>query len=223
MDARVSLPSAEVLEQQLLSRLRKVVTIGSGIVWHDKPAHARTSDRGCAEWTNVLLNTLLALAPSYGFVPWPEKLYLAIGKNGALHNRKYKEPTSRGEYMVDAAWTTYLANRETWLGSLRSGHAPHRIELACESEWVSGYQSADDFLLNLLDDFAKLTDLKAPLKLFIFSYLNGPDANFEAVCQLCNRQATPIAPGEQYLLLGWPWDACWAQVADVRSKILSPT
>ena len=66
----------------------------------------------------------------------------------------------------------------------------------------------------VLDDFAKLVDVRAPLKLMFFGFqpaTPGGLAGFDDIVSLCAALAEDVEPTEHYLLFGWPYFATWSE------------
>lgn len=186
---------------------------------------------GNAEWTNVLLNTVLELGVEHGFTPYPRRLYFRRPRRGVVTNSKYDVPPrsgDRGEYLFDASWTTYPRTDREWLAEIARGPAPGaRLRLICESEWVSsvrGPTAVDDHRLRVLYDFAKLVDVSAPVRVLLFTFMERGDASFEALAALCAKAAGAREhddPSAGYALLGWPRSAWWEdRVSSMQARLL---
>ena len=75
----------------------------------------------------------------------------------------------------------------------------------------------------MLDDFAKLTELRAPPKILALSPFRCDQAtcDFASIVDLCRRAAEPIEAAENYLLWGWPFEATWPdRLSTLRTEIL---
>jgi hypothetical protein len=192
--------------------------LASAIRWGADAPTSGVNTRGSAEWTNALLNLLLDLGRERCKTVWPNKYYLFCEGKGRRRNRKYLRGDDRGEFLVDAAWTTYASDAD-WFHAATIADAPPRLLLACESEWASRSRTGAHFLRELMDDFAKLAVLDAPLKVFIFSYHEPYEVTFDRVVELC-RKLAPRHAGTEYLLLGWPWTAEWGGRMSFRAEHL---
>jgi hypothetical protein len=167
-----------------------------------------------------LLNIMLRIGAECGFEVYPRRKYFARQSRGTNsdYDKPLKRDDDRGEWLVDAAWTRYPAP-DAWVERLRSG-APsggRGFVLACESEWASGQFGVQDPTTHVswvLDDFAKLVDVRAPLKVMFFSFQPrtlGGIAGFDDIVSLCETVAAPVEPTEHYLLFGWPYLASWSE------------
>lgn len=209
--------SADTVKEGFLARLASAAKLESALTFRSDAAGCAVKPAGSAEWTNALLNMVLGLGVALGFQVYPRRKYFARKSRGT--NSDFDRPMrgdDRGEWLVDAAWGRYDGGAD-WVDALRAAppRKAHDLVLACESEWAAGRygaQSADEHVALVLGDFAKLVDVRASLKVMIFSFLpqtpNGV-ASFDDIVNLCGAAATPIAPGEHYLLFGWPFDASW--------------
>lgn len=197
----MSTPRLQDVEQRIHDTLKR--TLASAVVRRSERPDDLILDLD-AEWTNALLNSLLILGEAeHGLTVYPRRLYFSRdGTRG--RNAKYDvHPHDDGEYLVDACWTNYP--RRGWSAQLRHGliRKP-RIVLACESEWTADIEA-------VLQDFAKLTDLDATMKVMLFAF-TPPRATFDDVANLCAAAASArrVEPREDgYLLLGWPVGAAW--------------
>lgn len=219
MPNRNVITHTRALERALRASLAGADDFAAAITWlGDSPK--KLNPRGAAEWTNVLINTVLTLGHSQGFEVWPRRYYLGPTSKG-LRNRRYGGlPDDRSEWLFDATWTRY-PDLPTWVEHLRD---PQRtgpvagVQLACESEW-GGKSTPSALVPAVLDDFAKLVECRAKLKLLFFSYLRpraGGDAagTFEDVVGLCQTLAETDDSEAGYLLMGWPFDLSWAARLD---------
>lgn len=172
----------------------------------------------------------LELGVKRGFSVYPRAYYFARAKLGK--NAKFDSPrrdTDRGEHLVDASWTSYPDDRTAWVAELRAGQRRgRRIELACESEWATsryGRTLPPDFhVAALLDDFSKLTELRARLKVMIFSFLSEDGATFPEIVEILKAAAAPLAADESYVFFGWPWNAHWPdRTSLLRSEVVVST
>jgi hypothetical protein len=214
------------LREEFVAGLQRAKTIEDAVT--RRPDRQKDPVReGTTEWTNAVLNLVLEVGRAHGYSVWPTRLYFSRPRGRAV-NAKYYQPEDRGEYLVDACWTQY-PDEDLWLERLQSGNkvATPRMALACECEWCTGrwgqHEEPRQHALNMLRDFSKLTDLAAPLKLFIFGFQQGvPTADFDDLVKLCKRAASPISEAESYLLLSWPGDAKWSErTSRMRSEILT--
>jgi hypothetical protein len=110
-------------------------------------------DRLVGDWSKLGISWL------GGDRRWTQTLLKWFREEGkALGFQAYPDPNSDGhpEYLVDLCWSF----EEEWSSPARMGVAYHGLILAMESEWA---QSWDE----ILDDFNKLLDVKAVLKVFL--------------------------------------------------------
>ena len=92
----------------------------------------------------------------------------------------------QGEYLVDLCW---------WQEKDETGH--YCLQLILESEW----NCAKD---ELLQDFYKLIDIKAALKIWICSWgENQVKERLQLACKYVSRAKYKI-PGEEYLIINLP-------------------
>jgi hypothetical protein len=146
-------------------------------------ASSLTKEGGSAEWTNALQNLLLELGIELGFHVFPRRRYFSRGKLGSnsTHDRP-ERGDDIGEYILDVSWTRYPRTIE-WLESLRApvGAALEPgLVLACEGEWAAGRfgkLEREEHVAAVLDDFAKLTDVRAARKVLIFALQAGRGSN----------------------------------------------
>jgi hypothetical protein len=208
------------LEQRIRDELTRRPILRDAIVIRSDSASSLTKEGGSAEWTNALQNLLLELGIELGFHVFPRRRYFSRGKLGSnsTHDRP-ERGDDIGEYILDVSWTRYPRTIE-WLESLRApvGAALEPgLVLACEGEWAAGRfgkLEREEHVAAVLDDFAKLTDVRAARKVLIFAFQpadRASIADFDDIVALCKRAVGAITPGEQYLLLGWPFDAVWEQ------------
>lgn len=212
-----SIASADAVRKGILTRLAAAGKLESALTFRSDAVGCAVKPAGSAEWTNALLNMVLDLGVAMGFQVYPRRKYFARTRRGT--NSDFDRPMrgdDRGERLVDAAWGRYDGGAG-WVDALRAGppREARDLLLACESEWASGRfgkQPANEHVALVLGDFAKLVDVRASLKVMIFSFLPPtPDGvgSFDDLVTLCQAAATPIAPGEHYQLFGWPFDASW--------------
>jgi hypothetical protein len=169
-----------------------------GSVTHRDAGYSALGDNRTA-WTNVILNRLIDIGAGYQLVSWPERYFYGYGSNAIYKDSQRRE---RGAHLLDLCWTNYPASRRAWEIALerREPIKSPRIVLACECEW--GGQQA------ILDDFAKIADVKAPLKMMLFS--TRPNYDWNRLVWFCKTAARPIDENEKYLLVGWPSDCEWS-------------
>lgn len=214
-----SVPSADDVKERILRELRSHEELEAALTFRSDSKESVVNPVGSAEWTNALLNMVLRIGADYGFEVYPRRKYFTRRKGG--RNSDYDKPPARddrGEWLIDAAWTRYQAP-EAWVDGLRLGARSdgRGLVLACESEWASGRygeQSPRTHVSWVLDDFAKLVDVRAPLKLMFFGFQPdkpGGIAGFDDIVSLCRTVAAPVEPMEHYLLFGWPFSATWSE------------
>lgn len=222
--------SAASVEQRFREHLQSLTSLNSALVYRSDAAGCSFKEAGSAEWTNALQNILLEMGNESGFHVYPRRRYFARSSRGTncTFDRPEARKDDRGEWLVDACWTRYPDSKD-WVRALRSGSAPKEggLALACESEWASGrfgIQDGETHVSLVLDDFAKLVDLRASLKILIFAFqpdLADDIAGFGDIVALCRRIAEPVNQGEEYLLMGWPSSATWAErLTELRSVTL---
>lgn len=203
-------PSAAEFYQELLATLRSADDLASIIRRHPSAPPGAIDDCGGVEWTNALLNIVIRLGTQRGYVCWPSAYYFR--KTGDKNSISCAQG-DRPERLVDAAWTHY-PKRDAWLAMLRQGRSVRapRLTLVCESEWIAGEGP-------ILDDFAKLADVRAPLKVLFFSFQEkGYTAGFDDIVRLCAVAAAPVPVDESYVLIGWPQICAWADRVE-RHKV----
>jgi len=213
------LPTALELESAFRSALKAMSELNAALTFRSDATASVVMPAGSAEWTNALLNCLLRMGTQRGFNVYPRRLYFA--RESRASNSNYDWPVSapddQGEYMLDACWTRY-PQLVDWVQALQRGERGNegRIALACECEWASD-------VVAVLDDFAKLTELRAPLKILVFSFRRDqPTCDFASIVDLCRRAAEPIEAAENYLLWGWPFEATWPdRLSTLKTEILS--
>ncbi len=219
------LPTAEELRDQLLTEIRRKEDLAAAIQW--KPGETgRVEPDGGGEWTNALLNIVLDEGRRRKYLVYPAGCYFYV-RNDRGGNAKYGgREDDDGEWMVDACWTTYPPGPyRNWIEGLRENRVGRcGMVLACESEWAIGQHGslpADHHVNAVMEDFAKLTELRAPLKLMIFAFQVKREPTFETFVELFTKATAPVADGEAYLYMGWPSDATWPQRMDtVRTGII---
>ena len=214
-----SVPSAEDFKDVFVKRLSLADDLHSALIFRSDAQSCRVRLAGSAEWTNALLNIVLQIGADLGFHVYPRRKYFARMSKGT--NCDFDRPQRRrddcGEWLVDASWTRY-PSPDSWVQSLRK--EPQTVSrglvLACESEWGEGPFGAratpETHVSSVLDDFAKLVDLRAPLKVMFFGFLTDTQngiAGFKDIATLCGKVAAPVEPTERYLLFGWPYYAAW--------------
>lgn len=194
--------SAEEFFDEFRRRLAAATSL-SALVTSDSPHHA-VPDRAPA-WTNALLNLILDWGRERGFGTYPK------GRVFKIDTRRNR---LKGEYLVDACW--YFPNDETtpWREAPdRYRSQKHGFVLCAESEWGS----FDD----MMDDFAKLTELKSPLKVFIGAVTNkSMQDQFLRVTEWCVTNHLWISTVEQYLIMLWRADASWPERKEFECKII---
>jgi hypothetical protein len=226
-----ALPVLDDVEQRIVEVITSHNDISCAVRRrNDRPVDRIEDDN--AAWSNVLLNAILDLGHERGFNVFPRRLY--FGRAQYAGNSKYDQPRrsdDRGEYLFDACWTTYPTTATEWLARLRHGPIPEpRIALACESEWVAtvrGSVSSTEHVAAVLDDFAKLTDVGAPLKVLLYAFGTEDGATSEEIVTLCASAAGAIQverpPPAGYALLGWPLGAGWGTLPTTRYLTCSLT
>jgi len=223
-----ALPTMTEFRTEFLSRLGSSALDDLSRVVRRRSDHADepVADENGA-WTNVLINLVLGLGAGRGFIVYPRRLYFGRGRGkgfgfNSKHDRR-RAADDRGEHLVDGCWTTYRSTDDGWLSLLERGSpASPRIVLACECKWTStvrGPVSPTCRLASILTDFAKLTDITAARKVMMFAF--DEQLPFEEVATHCARQADPLGPNEDYLLLAWPLTARWsARITALRARQL---
>jgi hypothetical protein len=234
-------PSPGDLQDAFLRQLATVTDLSAGLTFRRDAAGCMVKSAGSAEWTNILLNILLEMGAACGFEVYPRRKYFVRRgqtKSGDTVRRGYAkncdydrppQPDDRGEWLLDACWTRYPA-QQAWVERLRRepGVQHSGILLACESEWASsqfGQLDPDAHVSAVLDDFAKLVDIRASLKVLFFSFQPKAEgvANFDDIVSLCRVVASPVAATEHYLLFGWPYTATWPErITTLRAASLGP-
>ncbi|QDU18478.1 hypothetical protein [Urbifossiella limnaea] len=85
---------------------------------------------------------------------------------------------------------------------------PYGIALAAESEWGK-YNSPETTFRMVLDDFLKLLDVQAPVKVVVYGcFLDSERGNAESVrarFEYVLRTLSGYTPGEVWLFAGFPW------------------
>jgi len=119
--------------------------------------------------------------------------------------------------MFDACWTKYPTGDGllAHLRAVREGkealHATY-LGLAFECEW--GHVG------HVLEDFLKLVECRAPLKLLAFCYQDEGPGSFQEVAGLCQTMAGSDRTGAEYVLLGWRSAARWADRHQHRQTLV---
>ena len=214
--SRDSVPSADEVKERIFQELSSFEQLEAALTVRSDSKESVVKPGGSAEWTNALLNIVLRIGADCGFEVYPRRKYFARHSRGTNsdYDKPLKRDDDRGEWLVDAAWTRYPAPN-AWVERLRSGMRSdgRGLVLACESEWASGQFGVQDPITHVslvLDDFAKLVDVRAPLKLMFFGFqpgMPGGIAGFDDIVSLCGTVAAPVDPTEHYLLFGWPYFA----------------
>lgn len=220
------LPSANELLLRLSKRLDR--SLDKAIVWAQGHERALTpSDEfGSAYWTNALLNSVLKEGAKRDFEVWPGCKYLAIDTLGVARNRnnaRKKGSSDRGEWMLDACWTSYPP-LGAWIKNLLAAEQDGGggIALACESEWGSR-AGGEIHLRMVLHDFAKLVAVQAPMKLMFFGYFEDDEvASFERIKSLCRKVAAKDRYKCTYLLMGWPYFSPWRLRKSFKKDVFTP-
>jgi hypothetical protein len=109
-----------------------------------------------------------------------------------------------GEYLLDFSYGSYPPAFNTKM-PVKKG-VGYRLFVACESEWgIEGNHEGTYTMV--LDDFCKLLDVRAQVKVMVFGYdeagLEALRSGFEAL--LDSRKAE--LAGETWFFLGVPWDS----------------
>jgi len=213
-----SIPSADDVKERIYREFSSLAQLEAALTIRSDSKASVVKPGGSAEWTNALLNIVLRIGADFGFEVYPRRKYFArqIRGTNSDYDRPLKREDDRGEWLVDATWTRYPGS-VTWVERLRSGALSNGrgLVLACESEWASGQFGVQDPTTHVslvLDDFAKLVDVRAPLKLMFFGFQPGTPggiAGFDDIVSLCRAIAAPVEPTEHYLLFGWPYFAVW--------------
>lgn len=226
-----SVPPALEVQECLLRELATRESLKDALTYRSDAKVGVVKSAGSAEWTNVLLNIVLRLGADYGFEVYPRRKYFARGRTGK--NCDFDRPPcvdDRGEWLFDASWTRY-PDTLPWVEQLRANReaSPRSLVLACESEWASGrfgLQEPAAHVAAVLDDFAKLVDVRAPLKVMFFGFqpqTRDGLAGFDDVVALCRQIAEPIECGEAYILFGWPYSATWdARMTTLATALFRP-
>ena len=119
-----------------------------------------------------------------------------LGERLGYSTRNYHR--GRAEWLFDlvwlvdrkCSWSTQFARRNTE----KTWENFEKIKLACEMEWNGNGQS-------VLEDFAKLTVVKADFRLFIHSnqYYDPTKLNTVDMC----KAIVPCSTGDRYLFVGF--------------------
>ncbi len=122
---------------------------------------------------------------------------------------------SDGEYLLDFSYGSYPV-AFTLKNPVKKG-VDYRLFVACESEWGVEDSPARNYTM-VLDDFCKLLDVRAQVKVMVFGYneegLEGLHSAFEA---LLDSRKVELS-GETWLFLGVPWDS----MRRVSAKLVFP-
>ncbi|MFO0581656.1 MAG: hypothetical protein U0229_05255 [Anaeromyxobacter sp.] len=175
------------------------------------------NDRGAPEWTNALLNIVVSIGKNLGYDVYPSRYVL----NATKRNSRYGEDGDVGEWLYDACWTRYPSNAGLvrHLRAVQSGEAKRHeryLDLACESEW--GGKTRDLHVQAVVDDFAKLVECRAPLKVMIFGYHKSGEGSFEDLVGMLGALAQSDSVRADYVLLGWEDSARWAERMERRAS-----
>ncbi len=127
----------------------------------------------------------------------------------ASNKRSWRQGNG-GEYLLDF---TYVQWEEQPLGDSKLVCDPHRVIVACESEWGADGAPKKDFEM-VKDDFCKLLDIKSQYKIMIFGYQRNKTDYLASIKEMfvvffkyriSNCPNDPIAT-EDWLFVGVPWD-----------------
>jgi hypothetical protein len=203
--------------EQFLDEFRKRLKVAASffeLVETDLPDHP-VPDNSPA-WTNALLNLILKWGHDLDFGTYPREL---IYDTRSGRNRL----AGSGYLSFDACW--YTREPTPWW-KLSNGEN-HGCVLCVESEWASGLSTAPSILEEMMNDFAKLSEVKADLKVFIGVYVRRGTVDgrpmrdeFLEVTESYARSARWTYPGEQYLIMLWPVDARWDDRNDFMARVI---
>ena len=140
--------------------------------------YSKESKPGLTEWTNEVKATLYRLACKYDVQPW------GIGAKEAVGGCS--------EWLVDVCWIKVGRDKDD--GEYDWQRFFYGLLFACEIEWK--YSDRE-----LLNDFLKLTVVRADYRLFVFACHKAEEANgiFERLIRHC-----PQANGARYLAIAVP-------------------
>jgi len=118
-----------------------------------------------------------------------------------------------GEFMFDVCWHSYRnsGNRICNFRSCATKAKLVGIELAFESEFGKIANSETSMTL-ILDDFAKLRESRARLKVMLYLYHdNNKQDLLECMQSLADAHPVDLNPPDSYLLIGASWsEHCWS-------------
>jgi len=210
--------TAEDFLDEFRSRLGKARSLSKAVRTHPPRQQVPDTPR---LWTNALLNLVLRWGRQAGFTVYPK---------GRIYDIKRKQNLYVGsEYLFDAAWYVTEDERiQYWKVAQWSPRPKNGFILCVESEWA-GRTSKEQFD-EMMDDFAKLTEAKADLKIFIGAYkprgkVGGKPMldEFLRVAELYAMTHRWVYPGEQYLIMLWKNEAEWKKDRnDFHAKIIRP-
>lgn len=119
----------------------------------------------------------------------------ALGKKLGYETRSAQ---SKPEWLLDEIW--FINRQKSWISHgmfpANNWGAFEGIKLGCESEWHGKSEK-------ILQDFAKLTVIKADIRVFVHSNRYYDDGNVSAV-DIC-KSIIRFSSGDRYLFLGFDW------------------